>query len=88
MLTVGLDVHQGSTAVCILDENGLRVKRFTHRGHPRDLAGVLEKLNEPFQVCFEASCGSGTLHDLLGPIATRVVVAHPGHLRLIFRSKK
>jgi transposase len=88
MLTVGMDVHQGGTAVCILDENGARVKRFAHRGHPRELAAVLSRLSEPFQAGFEASCGSGTLHDLLAPIAARVVVAHPGHLRLIFRSKK
>lgn len=88
MLTVGLDVHQGSTAVCILDENGKKVKGFVHRGHPRELAGVLGRLGEPFRVAFEASCGSGTLHDLLTPIADLVVVAHPGRLRLIFRSKK
>lgn len=28
------------------------------------------------------------VHDLLAPIARRVVVAHPGHLRLIFRSRQ
>lgn len=88
MLTVGLDVHQGSTAVCILDGNGKRIKRFTHRGHPRELVGVLRGLSGPFQAAFEASCGSGMLHDLLAPIASRVVVAHAGHLRVIFRSKK
>jgi len=88
MLTVGLDVHQRTTAVCILDENGKKVKSFVHRGHPRGLVGVLEGLGEPFGVGFEASCGSATLHDLLTPIAERVVVAHPGRLRLIFRSKK
>lgn len=88
MLTVGLDIHQSGTAVCILDENGSRVKRFLHRGHPRELVGVLSGLGGPFQAALEASCGSGTLHDLLTPIAARVVVAHPGHLRLIFRSAK
>lgn len=88
MLTVGLDVHQGSTAVCILDENGKRVKSLIHRGGPRGVGGVLEGLGVPFRVGFEASCGSGTLHDLLAPIAEEVAVAHPGHLRLIFRSKK
>ena len=88
MLTIGLDVHQGATAVCILDQNGERVKRFTHHGHPSELADVLGQLDEPFRVGFEASCGSGTLHDILTPIARHVVVAHPGHLRLIFKSKK
>src|SRR5262249_22126901 len=40
-----------------------------------------------FEVCYEASCGYGHFHDLLRPLAARVLVAHPGQLRLIFRSK-
>lgn len=88
MLTIGLDIHQGSTAVCILDQSGKRVKRFTHHGPPRALVALLEQLTEPFRVGFEASGGSGTLHNLLTPIVQQVVVAHPGHLRLIFKSKK
>src|SRR5262249_23720354 len=40
-----------------------------------------------FEVCYEASCGYGHYHDLLQPLAARVLVAHPGQLRLIFRSK-
>jgi len=88
MLTVGLDVHLRSSAVCILDENGRRIKQFVVRGGPRETVRRLTTLERPFQVCFEASCGSGTLHDLLRPIARRVVVAHPGQLRLIFRSSR
>jgi transposase len=34
-----------------------------------------------------ARCGYGHYHDLLNPIAARVTVAHPGQLRLIFRSR-
>jgi transposase len=44
----------------------------------RDLLGGTEA---------EASCGYGHYHDLLRPLAHRVLVAHPGQLRLIFRSK-
>jgi transposase len=89
MFHIGIDAHLNSSAVCILDENGRLCKRFIHRGDLRSLVKRLdEELDQPFQVCFEASCGGGTLHDLFTPIARRVVVAHPGHLRLIFRSKK
>jgi transposase len=42
----------------------------------------------PFSVCFEASCGYGYLHERLSALARRVAVAHPGKLRLIFRSKR
>jgi len=88
MFSVGLDVHLGYTLVCILDENGKEVKCIRHSGDPRGLVKTLNELGVSFQVAFESSCGSGTLHDLLAPIAERVVVAHPGRLRLIFRSKK
>jgi transposase len=48
---------------------------------------ILEGLADRFEVCYEASCGYGHYHDLLRPLASRVLVAHPGQLRLIFRSK-
>jgi len=46
------------------------------------------KVRKPFAVCFEASTGYGHLFERLQTIARRVVVAHPGQLRLIFRSKR
>ena len=48
---------------------------------------ILEGLPDRFEVCYEASCGYGHFHDLLRPVAARVLVAHPGQLRLIYRSK-
>ena len=39
-------------------------------------------------MCFEASCGHGWLYERLKRMAQKVVVAHPGQLRLIFRSKR
>src|SRR6516164_1450031 len=47
---------------------------------------LLKGLPDRFEVCYEASCGYGYYHDLLQPLAARVLVAHPGQLRLIFRS--
>ena len=41
-----------------------------------------------FEVCYEASTGYGRFYELLTTVAARVAVAHPGLLRLIFRSKK
>jgi len=50
-------------------------------------SSVLQDLPDRFEVCYEASCGYGYFHDLLQPLAVRVLVTHPGQLRLIFRSK-
>lgn len=85
---VGLDVHWRRTNVCILDAHGKEVKRLTVRGPWSRLIDELGKLRGRLFVCYEASCGYGYLYDLLGTVARRVVVAHPGQLRLIFRSKR
>ena len=86
MFHVGLDIHTKRIAICALDEKGQVVHRSQVRSI-QDLVRVLTGLPDRFEVCYEASCGYGHFHDLLRPLATRVVVAHPGHLRLIFRSK-
>lgn len=88
MWSIGIDVHQRSFAVCILDGHGKMVKQMKLRGTLAKLLDTLRRIKEPFAVCYEASCGYGHLHDLFGKQAKRVVVAHPGQLRLIFRTKK
>lgn len=89
MLYVGIDVHQYTSSVCILDQQGNTQKQFTHRAHWTGLMARLEaEIHEPFCACFEASTAYGPIYEALRRIAERVVVAHPGQLRLIFRSKR
>lgn len=47
----------------------------------------LRGLTDRFEACFGVSCGYGHFYDLVLPIASRVVVTHPGQLRLIVRSR-
>jgi transposase len=86
MLHVGLDIHSSRITICALDERGQVVHRSQVRGLEEMLA-TLKGLPDRFEVCYEASCGYGHYHDVLRPLASRVLVAHPGQLRLIFRSK-
>lgn len=88
MYFVGLDIHQKRSSVCILNENGKRVKEFEVLGAWDQLIEELAKLPRPMAVCLEASTGCGWLCDKIIPLARRVEVAHPGRLRLIFRDKK
>lgn len=88
MWTVGIDAHYRLYVLCVLDESGEVVQERTIRGGPSAVANFLRSLGEPARVCFEASCGYGTLHDALAAVAKEVTVAHPGQLRLIFRSKQ
>jgi len=86
MFYVGLDIHDKRIAICVLNETGQIVRRAQVRTID-EMMRILEALPDRFGVCYEASCGYGHYHDLLKPIAARVTVAHPGRLRLIFRSK-
>ena len=86
MFYVGLEIHDKRIAICVLGETGLIVRRAQVRTID-EMMRILESLPDRFEVCYEASCGYGHYHDLLSPIAARVIVAHPGRLRLIFRSK-
>lgn len=88
MYCVGLDVHAKRSSLCILDENGKRHKHLEVRGPWTKLMETIDTLPRPFSICFEASCGYGYLHEQLSRRAESVQVAHPGQLRLIFRSKK
>lgn len=88
MFTVGIDAHFRLYAVCVLDPSGATLQEFTVKGSVEDLAARLRALPGPFRACFEASTGYGLLYDTLAPIATRVVVAHPSRLRLIFQSRR
>jgi transposase len=86
MFYVGLDIHSTRISFCVLNETGQVVQRGQVRRF-EEILRILRELPQRFDVCYEASCGYGHYHDLLRPLAARVLVAHPGQLRLIFRSK-
>ena len=86
---VGLDQHWNRSSLEILNPDGKCVKRLEVKQRwPQLLERIEQEVPRPFAICYEASCGYGYLHDRLRKLAERVVVAHPGQLRLIFRSKK
>lgn len=87
MLYVGLDIHSKHITICVVDGGG----NVTQRAQVRQLdqmVRLLEVLPKPIAVCYEVSCGYGHYHDLLTPMASHVVAAHPGRLSLIFGSKR
>jgi len=88
MLYVGLDVHSRQSSLCILNSAGGTVNEIQIKGPRAGIVDRLRQLNEPFRVCYEASCGYGHLYEALRPLAQHVAVAHPGKLRLIYGSKR
>jgi transposase len=88
MLYLGLDVHQKQSTLCVRNEDGKELFTQTLRGGWENVFARLRGLNEPFAICYEASCGYGVLYDRLSALAQRVVVAHPAGLRALFRNKR
>jgi len=88
MYYVGLDVHARRSSLCILDGHGKQIKQLQVVGNWDKLLGAVAQLPRPMTIAYEASCGYGYLHGRLSQLAERVVVGHPGQMRLIFRSKK
>ena len=70
MLTIGLDVHQSKTNVCVLDAKGNTLRQQEVKGDYGAVAEALSKVKQPFQVCYEASTGYGALYERLVPVAT------------------
>ena len=87
MLYVGLDVHVKHITICVLNKNGKLLQR-CQLPCLDDVIKFLMNLRGRCEVCFEASTGYGIYFEALSKIASRVAVAHPGLLKLIFRSKQ
>ena len=88
MLYVGLDVHSRQSSLCILNAGGGIVNQIQLKGPRSAVVDRLRQLDQPFAICYEASCGYGHLYEQLRPLAAHLAVAHPGKLRLIYKSKR
>jgi transposase len=88
MRYVGLDTHAKQSTICVLDGEEKKLLTRTIHGSWLKVIEELKRVQRPLAVCFEASLGYGFRFESLQPLAARVVVAHPGQLRLIFRSSR
>ncbi len=88
MVYVGPNVHWRQSTFCILDGNGRHLRTRAIRGTWDKVLTELARVKGLLAICFEATRGYGYLHEQLRTMTKRVVVAHPGQLRLIFRSRR
>jgi transposase len=87
MFYVGLDIHSKFIQICVVDASG-KVVRNEKVLQIDQMVRSLQRIEGPFQVCYEVSCGYGRYYEVLATLATRVVAAHAGRLRLIYQSKR
>ena len=86
---VGLDVHARRSSLCILDgREGGQAARGPRVVAEADGTGRRRRCRGRSRSATRPSAGTGTCTRGCRRLAERVAVAHPGKLRLIFRSKR
>jgi len=84
---VGIDLHKKTITLEALNQDRHVVKRPTLAcSDPQSIRRCFEQFR-PFQAVVEATASYEWLWELLEPLAQRLVLAHPGKLRLIAESK-
>ena len=86
MRFVGIDLHKQSITVCVVDQDRtvLQTRRFACSDTAR-IDAFFASLGE-FQAVVEATASYEWLVERIEPLARRVLLAHPGKLRIIAES--
>ncbi len=91
MLYVGVDLHKHSISLCVVELAGRERKIIERRRFRCDeeerMADYFASLDE-YQLVVEATASYEWFVQLVESTADRVVLAHPGHLRVIAQSKR
>lgn len=83
---VGLDYHQHSIQVCVLDSEGNVLKNVTRSNNWEDVAAVVPK-DGPVYAAIEACCGAADFaEELITQTGWSVDMAHPGYVARIKQS--
>ena len=91
MYYVGVDLHKQSISLCVVELVDRKRKVIERRRFRCDqeeqIADYFASLGE-YQLVVEATASYEWFVQLVEPTADRVVLAHPGHLRVIAQSKR
>lgn len=84
---VGIDLHKKSISVCVVDQARKVLRREKFPCREEVILAFFQSLG-PFQAVVEATASYQWLWKLLVPIAQRLVLAHPGKMRIIAESTR
>ena len=91
MFYVGVDLHKNSISLCVVelvDRARKIIERRKFRCEDEEqMAEYFANLGE-YQLVVEATASYEWFVQLVEPTADRVVLAHPGHMRVIAQSKR
>lgn len=84
---VGLDYHQDSVQVCVLDQSGQLLLNRSVKDEAAVVARVASRHGRPRRLAVEACCGAADLADeLASGYGLSVQMAHPGYVARMKRS--
>ena len=91
MRYVGIDLHKQTISLCVVElvgrERKIVGRRRFHCQDEETIADYFASLG-PYQAVVEATASYEWFVQLIEPSAQRIVLAHPGHLRVIAQSKR
>jgi transposase len=84
---VGLDYHQDSVQVCVLDSTGRQLANRSVANDAAAVAAVVRRHGQPQRIAVEACCGAAAMADELDAReGLPVELAHPGYVARLKRS--
>jgi transposase len=91
MFFIGVDLHKRTLSVCVMVQEGAQrqvvARQTLATASPQSLVEFLGHWT-PFQLVVEASASHEWFVQLVEPLADRVLLAHPGKLRVVAESTR
>jgi transposase len=86
--SIGIDLHRKSITLCVMSpERQILSSKTLPCSVPGEIVSYVRAW-APFQAVIEATASYEWLYQLLEPLAGRIVLAHPGKLRIIAESTR
>jgi transposase len=85
---VGLDVHQASISIAVLDEDGKILSQTIIQTDASTIIDFFKGISGSVQLTFEEGCHAQWLFDILSPLVSKVVVCNPNHNKLLLAGNK
>lgn len=83
----GLDYHQDSVQVCVLDQDGKKLVNRSVSNQTQQIYRTLTQFGVPMRIGIEACCGAANLAEqLVTQYGLPVQLAHPGYVNRMKRS--
>src|SRR5262245_1733572 len=85
---IGMDVHQATTVVCVLDAEGKVVLETTVETQAAAMIRLLENISGRLHVTFEETTQAAWLYEVVRGYAAEVIVCDPRRNKLLSEGSK